>query len=165
MDASEIAFLQKKAAGERSVLVRILRNLGLLAMIMCFGGMIMETLRLERLAPTDRAIEMQHDPYAILGYAVALAVLLLAIASGGFIYYRRVLWKIQKDLKRNLKSVEQTTIARKQFVSVNNSRHFYLDSGRQLSIEVSEEDFERFNEGDEINIEYSTYSNIYFGYF
>jgi hypothetical protein len=34
-----------------------------------------------------------------------------------------------------------------------------------MSIEVTQDDFLKFEEGDEINIEYSKYSKEYFGYF
>jgi hypothetical protein len=46
-----------------------------------------------------------------------------------------------------------------------NSCFFYLDSPVKLSVEVSPQYFERLSAGDELNIEYATYSKAYFGYF
>jgi hypothetical protein len=48
---------------------------------------------------------------------------------------------------------------------LNNTYHFYLDNALKYSIEVSEDDFHRFEVNDEINIEYATYSKEYFGYY
>jgi hypothetical protein len=48
---------------------------------------------------------------------------------------------------------------------VNNSYFFYLSSAIKLSIEVEEYDYRRLEKGDEVNIEYTTFSQMYLGYF
>lgn len=166
MEPSEFSFLQEKAIKERGMLSRVVRNLSVIFIILpCSMGIILESLKRYRLSPALREIEDKEDPYFVRNYFIAMIVLLLMVAISSLVYYYRNLWKVKKDLKRNLKSIEETVIERKQFIESNNSYHFYITSQTQLSIEVSKEDFTKFEEGDEINIEYSTYSKIYFGYF
>lgn len=166
MEASEFSFLQEKAIKERGMLSRVVRNLSVIFVILpCSMGIILESLKRYRLTPALREIEDKEDPYFVRNYFIAMVVLLLLVAIASLIYYYRNLWKVNKDLKRNLKSIEEAVIERKQFIESNHSYHFYIASRTQLSIEVSKADFEKFEEGDEINIEYSTYSKVYFGYF
>jgi hypothetical protein len=47
----------------------------------------------------------------------------------------------------------------------NNTYYLYLSSAVKLSIEVSIDDYRQVAEGDELNIEYTTYSRFYLGYF
>lgn len=166
MSESEFSFLQQKAIKEKGLLYRVIRNLSVIfVFIPCCIGIIMESLKRYQLDTAMRAMEERDNPDAIRDYFIGMVVLLLLVAICSALYYYKTLWKLQKDLKRNLKSIEQTSIWRKQFINTNNSFHFYLDSRTKLSIEVSKEDFKRLEEGDEINIEYSTYSQVYFGYF
>jgi hypothetical protein len=166
MEASEFSFLQEKAIKEKRMLARVVRNLSVIFIIIpCCIGITLESLKRAELTPALRAIEDKNDPYFVRNYIIAMVVLLLVVAVSCAIYYYRTLWKITKDIKRNLKSIEQAIIERKQHISSNDSYHFFINSKIQLSIEISKEDFEKFEEGDEINIEYSTYSKIYFGYF
>lgn len=166
MEAPEFSFLQEKAIKERRMLIRVVRNLSVIFVIIpCCIGITLESLKRSELTPALREIEDRNDPDFVRNYIIAMIVLLLVVAVSSAIYYYRNLWKLTKDIKRNLKSIEQATIERKQHISSNDSYHFFINSKTQLSIEVSKDDFEKFNEGDEINIEYSTYSKIYFGYF
>jgi hypothetical protein len=166
MTDAEFSFLQERADKEKGLLIRVVRNLAVIFIILpCSIGITMESLKRSQSTPDMIAIQEREDPHVIRNYFIGMVVLLLLVAIFSTVYYFRTLWKIQQDLKRNLKSIEQTTIDRKQYIKTNDSCFFYLDSAVQLSIEVSRADFEMFNEGDEINIEYSSYSKIYFGYF
>lgn len=166
MTETELSFLQEKANKERKLLSRVIRNLSFIFVILpCCIGIIMESLKRYQSTPDMIAIQDREDPHVIRNYFIGMVILLLLVAFFSAVYYFRSLWKLEKDLKTNLKSVEQTTIDRKQYIKSNDSCFFFLNSATQLSIEVSKEDFERFHEGDEINIEYSTYSKVYFGYF
>ncbi|KAA5536556.1 hypothetical protein F0919_02490 [Taibaiella lutea] len=166
MEAAELSFLQEKAIKEKRLLARVIRNLSVIFVIIpCCMGITLESLKRSELTPMLREIEDKNDPDFVWNYIIAMIVLLLVVAISSAVYYRRTLWKLTKDIKRNLKSVEQAVIERKQHISSNDSYHFFIDSKTKLSIEVSKDDFEKFDEGDEINIEYSTYSKIYFGYF
>ena len=79
--------------------------------------------------------------------------------------YTRKLLFINLDLKHQQKMIESVEILQKKFMPQNQSFHFYIKSQIKLSIEVTQNDFLKFVEGDEINIEYSKYSKEYFGYF
>jgi len=90
--------------------------------------------------------------------------LLMIVGIASYVSYSRNLKQIRKDIKTGYKTIEQTHITRKLAMN-NNTFHFYLKSAFKLSIEVSKEEYELYEEGDEINIEYSSYSRIYFGHF
>lgn len=166
MDETEFSFLREKAEKEKGLLFRVIRNLSVIFVILpCCIGIIMESLKRSQSTPDMISIQDREDPHVIRNYFIGMVILLFLVAVCSTYYYFRTLWKLQRDIKRNLKSIEQTTIDRKQYIKLNDSCFFYLNSAIKLSIEVSKEDFERFNEGDEINIEYSTFSKVYFGYF
>lgn len=166
MNASELAFLLEKEHKERATFFRLVRNLTFIFIVTpCCIGIIMESLKRYRETPEMRIVSEREDPHAILTYFIGMLTLLMLAAICSFFFYRKGLWKLTKDRKRQFKTIEQTTIQRKQFVEPNNSYHFYLNSNTLLSIEVSKEDYTSFQEEDEINIEYSSYSKVYFGYF
>lgn len=97
-------------------------------------------------------------------FLVALTMVCL-VGLGVWISYRFNQYKLLQDIKIGLKNIEMTVILRKKYMAGNDSYHFYLDSPNKLSIEVSQHDFRFYNQGDEINIEYSPLAKIYFGYF
>lgn len=94
-------------------------------------------------------------------------VFFLMCFSSGILYlvYRYSLQKLQYDVKHTTKTIELTRITRKQYMPQNNTFYFYLDSPHKLSIEVSELYFRKLDQGDEVNIEYSTYARLYLGYY
>jgi hypothetical protein len=166
MNESELSFLRGKEEKERRVFIRTVRNLSVLFIIVpCCLGIIMETIVRQDDTPQMAVIREQNNPRAILFYFLGMIFLLLVVAIGSYISYTRTLKRLLKDINSGRKTVEETTISRKQFVETNNTYHFFLNSPFKLSIEVSKEDFELYGEGDEINIEYSTFSKNYFGYF
>lgn len=153
MDYDELAFLFKQEADERSQYYRFIR----IAMILSF------------LCPFAiawfRAIEGMTDPFSYVHYFAGVLVLLLLSGIAIWVAYRRNLRNIQVDLDQKTKTIEQTHITRKQFMPHNNTYHFYIDSPVKLSIEVSKNDYLRLDQGDELSIEYATYSQLYLGYF
>lgn len=94
-------------------------------------------------------------------------LLFLLLFSGSCVYYSYYLTlrKILKDISFRTKIIECCTIKRKHFMSLNNTYHFYIHSSQKLSIQVSETDYNRLNEGDEVSIEYTEFSKMYLGYF
>lgn len=98
-------------------------------------------------------------------YLYAQIIMLIIFILVMMATYIRKLFYINQDLKHRQKIIESTEITQKKFMPHNQSFHFYINSQIKLSIEVSQEDFLNFVEGDEINIEYSQYSKEYFGYF
>ena len=69
------------------------------------------------------------------------------------------------DLLAQVKVIEVNQITRKQYMPQNNTYYFYIQSPARLSIEVTQQDFYRLNEGDEVSIEYALHSKLYLGYF
>jgi hypothetical protein len=166
MNESELSFLKKKEEKEKRVFTRTVRNLSVLFIIIpCCLGIIMESIKRRNDTPDMAAMREKEDPHVYLYYFFGMLFLLLLVAVGSFISYNRTLKRLSKDIRSGKKTVEQTIVARKQFIESNNTYHFYLNSTFRLSIEVSKEDYESYAEGDEINIEYSSNSKDYFGYF
>ncbi len=109
--------------------------------------------------------ELQPEPFTLVTYFVVVIFILLLITVGGIISYNHSLKKLKTDLIQKTKIIERSEITRKQFIPNNQSCLFYVNSANKLSIEVSRDDFQRFEVGDEINLEFSKNSKIYFGYF
>lgn len=166
MNESELSFLKKKEEKEKRLFIRTVRNLSVLFIIIpCCLGIIMESLKRSGDTPAMAAIREKEDPHVYLYYFFGMLFLLLVVGIVSFVSYSRTLKKLSKDIRIGRKTVEETTVSRKMFIESNNTYHFYLNSTFRLSIEVSKEDYENYAEGDEINIEYSSYSKNYFGYF
>ncbi|MBK7689989.1 MAG: hypothetical protein IPJ31_02340 [Bacteroidetes bacterium] len=69
------------------------------------------------------------------------------------------------DAQRQTKTIERCLVLEKKAISINQSYHIFIDSKVKYSIEVVENDYDLYEIGDEINIEYSTYDKEYLGYF
>lgn len=98
-------------------------------------------------------------------YFVGLAFMILFIAFIAFVSYRVKLLAYFKDKNQKMKVIELTNIKQKKYMKLNNTYHFYLTSPTKYTIEVSPQDFTRWQLGDEISIEYAQHSLEYFGYF
>lgn len=153
LDPSERAFLRSREADDRKVYYRLIRYCLILAFIIPF------------IIAWVRALGGKDDPFSYLYYFLGVGFLILFSGLWLSIAYFRFLYKIQKDIRDGYKMVEQTKISRKQFMPHNNKYYLYLHSPTRLSIEVEEADFHAWQEGDEINIEYTPHSLQYLGYF
>ncbi len=98
-------------------------------------------------------------------YFLGVGFLLAFLGLCAWMAYRYSLQKLKTDIRTEAKTIERTTIKRKQYMPHNKTYYFYLDSATKLSIEVKEDDYHTFKDGDELNIEYSTNAKFYFGYF
>jgi hypothetical protein len=165
MNDSELSFLKTKEEKEKRTFFRTVRILLVLSIVPCCLGIIMESIKRSSDPPEMTKLREQEDPHVYLYYFFGMIFLLLLVAVGSYIAYYRSLGRLHKDILLNRKTIENAAISRKQFVNSNNTYHFFLRSTFKLSIEVSKEDYEAYEEGDEINIEYSTHSRVYFGYF
>lgn len=112
-----------------------------------------------------RAFGGEGNPFSFVHYFLGVGYLLCFLGFCAWLAYRRTLQKIKTDIRLRSKTIERARITRKQQVKQNATYYFYLDSPNKLSIEVTEADYYELNEGDEINIEYSTNAKLYFGYF
>lgn len=165
LDESELAFLIAKREKDRASFRRTMRTLSIAFVLLPFGaGFILESMRQthDLKARLNDAEKSFGDRYA---FFIGISFLLLLIALAGYISYLRILKPVMTDIKNGKKTVEQTTISRKMYMAHNDTCHFYIRSAYRLSIEVSREDYDQYEEGDEINIEYSTYAKVYFGYY
>ncbi len=70
--------------------------------------------------------------------------------------------KINKDIARNIKIVEQVKITRKNAFAINHSFYFYVRSENVGSFLVPERIYREYREGDEINVQYTPFSKIYY---
>lgn len=153
LEATEYNFLVKKERKERRQYNRIL-------WILLAGSAVVSFAGAWKYVKTGNLTLFSWEHYFI-----NVTVLMLLSAAGVW-YSRHVnLKKLQSDIEERTKIVERVMITRKTFLHNTNTYFFYINSPVRMSIEVSAAYFERLGEGDEINIEYSTYSRVYFGYY
>ena len=153
LNDSEIAFLVRKETKEKRLYYKLFR----IAMVVSFV--------LPFLGSWYRAFEGAPNAFSPARYFVTTGILLFMSAGATWVSYRANLQKIQHDIKERTKTIEMARIKQKLHMPQNNTYHFYLYSPTRLSIEVSQDDYFRFLEGDEVSIEYTTYSQYYLGYF
>lgn len=153
MSAEELLFLIRKDEQETRSFYRAISAF----MVVCFI--------LPFIVAWVRAFGGDKQPFEFGYYFLGVGVLLSFLGLCAWMAYRYSLQKLKNDIKTQAKTVERTTIKRKQYMPHNNTYYFYLDSSIKLSIEVGKDDYHMFNDGDELNIEYSTNAKFYFGYF
>jgi hypothetical protein len=112
-----------------------------------------------------KAAEGVPAAFSYLRFFIIASVLLFIAGVSTYFTYIIYIKRLRWDISRRSKTIETNKITKKLFVPTSNSFHFYLDSASRLSIEVNRDDYELLCEGDEVNLEYSTYSREYLGYF
>jgi hypothetical protein len=152
LNKDERSFLKKKEEKDRRQFFKVMQVLLVFCFVCPFAGAWIKALKGDALA------------FSYFYYFLGVAFLIVFSGAGAYISYRAFLYKLQQDIKQATKTIETTTITRKQFMPNNNTYYFYLSSSVKLSIEVSEEDYAARNTGDEISIEYTPFSKIYLGY-
>lgn len=153
LEPGEVDFLRRKVAQERRQFYKVLRVL----LIMCFICPF--------LVAWIRALVGAPDPFSYKAYFLGVGFLMGFSGVTSYISYHYFLRKTELDLRSNQKLVERAHITGKRYMPQTNSYHFYLDSPTKLTIEVSEPDYLALEEGDEVNIEYTSVSKLYLGYF
>lgn len=153
LNVEEIAFLQKKEQRDRRSFYRAVRAL----LIICF--------LIPFLVAWGGALYGKPNAFSYLRYFTGVAFLLCFAGLCAYISYYHHLRKVQLDLQHRSKTIERTQITEKKFMAMNGIYYFYLNSSVKLSIEVTEDHFHNLEDGDEVNIEYTTYSRQYLGYF
>ena len=81
------------------------------------------------------------------------------------IFYFQQIYNKYRDAMAKTKTIESCVIIEKKAVPINLTYHFFIDSRVKYSIEVSEEEFDHYQPGDEINIEYTTFDKEYLAHF
>lgn len=154
----ERLFLIKKELKDRTLFYRVLKVLMVLCFICPFAGAWFYALGDDKQVP-------EGTYFSYSNYFLGVGFLLLFVAACAYIGYKRTLEKLQADLRHNAKIVERAHIIRRQYMRQNDTYYFYIDSPNQISIEVSAEDYRQWQEGDELNIEYTAHARLYLGYF
>lgn len=153
LQEEERAFLLRKETQDRRQFFKVLQVVLVLCFILPFG------------MAWGEAIAGRPNPFSFKLYFIGVAALMGLTIGAAFVSYRSNLYLLHRDLRANTKTIERTTISRKYVMQPTQKRYFYINSKTRLSMEVSEEDFDNFEVGDEVNIEYASYSKSYFGYF
>ena len=153
LDDDEIFFVTKKYEKVSKEYLRIMNLFliasGVIPLILAIGfGIVFNDIRMF---------------YRI--FTISLVSLIIFFCIISVIFYFIQLYAVYKDNKFKTKTLEQCIITKKNYIQINNSFHFYINSDVKYSIEVSENDFNMFNLGDEINIEYTTFSKEFLGYY
>ncbi len=165
MDKEELQFLLKKYRKDRTSFLNTFRSILLFFLLVPGAGGIFMEMYHRKNHPERYQPEDLQNAYFYLTYVVATIIIVILICLTAWWVYQRGLLQLVRDIKAGQKMIEQTVITRKTHFSSTNTFHFYLKSTRKLSIEVNGEDYNKFQEEDEINIEYAPHSGVYFGYF
>jgi hypothetical protein len=153
LNSDELRFLKKKEERDRHYFYRAVRGI----LVICFV--------LPFIIAWIAALYGLPNAFGYRKYFTGVAFLVVFSGLCTYISYYYFLRKVQQDIRHHTKTIERTQITQKKFMPLNGSYYFYIDSDVKLSIEVTEQDFHRFEDGDEVNIEYTTYSRQYLGYF
>ncbi len=153
LNHDELSFLKKKEERDRHYFYRAVRAI----MIICFV--------IPFLIAWVAAIYGVPNAFGYRKYFTGVVFLVCFASLCIYISYYYYLRKVKLDIHHHTKTVERTQITQKKFMPQNGGYYFYINSEVKLSIEVSEQDYHRLEEGDEVNIEYTTYSKQYLGYF
>lgn len=153
LEASEMAFLQQQERKERHSYYKLFRIFMIVSFVVPFIG------------SWYRAFDGAPNAFSPARYFVTTGILLGISVGATTVAYRLNLRRMKHDIKEGTKTIEMTHITKRVHATINDTYYFYLDSPTKLSIEVSQNDYYRFTEGDEISIEYITYSGFYLGYF
>jgi hypothetical protein len=97
-------------------------------------------------------------------FFLLFALLFFFIIVATIFYFLQVFNKY-RDAVHKTKKLEQCAVTEKKFVTLNQTYYLFVDSKVTYSIELPAHDYELYEVGDEINIEYSTYDKVYLGYF
>lgn len=157
LNIDELEFLERRYRSESKIYMRGMNVLLVLAavapLIVCLVLLML-----------NRAEENTLDNlYQI--YFMGLAFMMGFVGMIALVSYRLKVRAYYKDTMSKKKIIEQTNIIQKKYMKLNNTYHFYLSSAVMYTVEVGPADFEHFQLGDEINVEYAQYSKEYFGYF
>ncbi len=157
LNTDELEFILRRYRSESKIYMRtmnILLILGTLSpLVFCIGMILFK----------QEGEVSTHSLYQ--AYFVGLIAMMIFVSIIAYVSYREKLAGYAKDKLYQNKIVELTNVKQKKYMKLNNTYHFYLTSPNKYTIEVSPTDFEKWQLGDEISIEYAQYSKEYFGYY
>jgi hypothetical protein len=153
LEPTELSFLVDKENKDKKVYFKIFR-------LLMFGSFLFPFL-----GSWYRAFEGAPNAFSVTRFFASTAILLGLSFTAMWLAYRVNLGKVQADLRERTKTIETAHILRKQYMHRSDAYYFYIDSPNKLSIQVTNEDYQRLDLGDEVNIEYYTHSKLYIDYF
>lgn len=160
----EYAFIEQKVRKDERLFTRISKLVAILFVVApIVFGIGMELLK-QKMYPEEVDNNEGGLSFYIV-YSIALVVLSFLFLVAVWVAYGKAIKPLKLDVASGLKLVERSTITRKQQVKSSGVGYFYLTSTFKLSIEVTALDFEQFQVGDEINLEFSRHAKVYFGYY
>ena len=157
LNFDELEFLERRYRSESKIFMRGINVLLILAaiapLVVCIVLLFLNRSEQNTL----------RNMYQI--YFLGLTFMLGFVGMIAILSYRVKVRAYYKDTQGKMKVVEQANITQKKYMKLNGTYHFYLSSNVMYTIEVSAQDYERWQLGDEINVEYAEFSEEYFGYF
>ncbi len=153
LEAEELEFLERKEAKDRRQYYWVFQLLMIMCFLIPFAG------------AWYRAADGMPNAFSPIRYFFTTGVLLFISCTSVYATYRINLRRVQLDISHKTKTIEISHVMSKVYFPSKSAYYFYIDSKFKLSIEVSYEDYVRLGEGDEVCIEYTTYSKQYLGYF
>ncbi|MBS1588797.1 MAG: hypothetical protein JST52_04205 [Bacteroidetes bacterium] len=152
LSKDELNFIKRKAQEERLQLRKII------LIFVCLS------LGCPLAVSAVRFFVANESFFSLLQYLVGVVFLLLFSGVGLYWGYIHSLRKLEQDLSQQTKTIERVVVTKKQYMPLNHEYYVYLTSVVKLSIEVSEADFRELKEGSELEISYTTMSQLYLGY-
>jgi hypothetical protein len=161
LNADELAYLKKTSSKEKKSFFKAVHYAFLiLSILLVFLYTIANfTYNPEKIDPE---IETPLTPLFVVQIAICMYILLGLIFSAA---YFLTLYKYTREIKKGMKVIEITSIKEKKYMPHNNKYYLYLHSYYKKSIEVEKQQFDQICINDEINIEYTPYSDIFLGYY
>lgn len=153
LEPDELAFLERKEANGRRMYYLVFRILMVMSFVVPY------------VAAWYRVADGAPNAFSYTKFFVSAGILLTISSIAVYVPYRYDIRRIQRDILNKTKTIEKSHVTSKVYFPSKNAYYFYIDSKSKLSIEVSAADYERMKEGDEVCIEYTTYSGEYLGYF
>lgn len=157
MTEKELAFIQAQLDKDAVGYFKLLRLMFIVALIVIIVvGLVASLVRPEN----DLEKKFSLSSY-IFSSSVAILFLLGATIYGK----KKFSSKYKADLKHRIKRIFALQIQHKQYVPMTQTCHFHLNYPGLNSIQVSQEDFNNYQVGDLIHIEFAKFSQTYLGYF
>ena len=163
MEPDELAYLVNKKNDEVARLKKAMVFLGAMVVVVCLLVAVgMFTIR--KVFP-DVYKNNEETPPDILATCLMLGGFLAGVMVVALFYsYMRTTRKLVNDIASGQKTIEPCIVIRKLYCEHDNTYNVYITSVVRLSVAVTPQEFSAIAEGGKLNIEYSTFSRIYFGY-
>lgn len=171
LDQGELEYIQNRYSSEYKKFTKAYKN-GLI--VVFFTSLMIFIILIIISFYTDEAYKEEielglYEPITIeevILYSVISLVGITIMFSIAFSFgYLLQLYNLKKDVDGKTKTIEITNIIEKKYMPHNDSYHFIIESQNKHSLEVDKDTYVLYADGDEINLEYTTYSKIDLGYY